>query len=239
MIVRSAVWPAANVRGAVYPETLIPVPDHATLEIVALWLPVLASCRVWVVWLPTATVPKEMEGGEAVSAPATVPVPLRGTCIGEPGALQVILINPFSGLPTVGVKPAEMGALWPGLRARGNFGPEAVKPVPATEIPKTVSICVPLLVSVTVCVALWPTARFPKLTELGVTSNETPVTLGGALPVVPTQPDVIKSASRATPTIKVRMLDARANRCERARSFTRAPSAISARVISTRIVRWG
>ena len=107
MTVSFAAWPTASVKGAVKPETPTPVPDHVTLEIVALWFPVLDSCSVWVAWLPTATLPKAIAAGEAVSAAAVRPVPLRGTSEGESEALLVIVIVPVSWLPTVGLKIAE------------------------------------------------------------------------------------------------------------------------------------
>jgi hypothetical protein len=125
--------------------------------------------------LPTATLPKATELGVALSAAAVVPDPLRAISEGEPSALLAIVIVPVSATPAVGLKTAEMEALWPALSEIGSFGPEAVNPVPATEIPETVSISAPLFVTVTVLVALCPTAKFPKLTVLGEISIDTPV----------------------------------------------------------------
>ena len=235
--------PPSNVIGAVIPETLIPVPENATFEIATAVLPVFANLIVCVASLPTATLPKAIELGVAVSAAAVVPVvpvPLSATSDGEPSALLAIVIVPVSAFPAVGLKTAEMEALWPALSDIGSFGPEALNPVPATEIPETVSISVPLLVTVTVFVALCPTARFPKLTLVGDTSIEGPVTAGFVpLPVTPTQPDVTKITSRATAPEIPRRMDSRANRRERNPSLTRPPSRMGARVITTRIVQWG
>ncbi len=89
--------------------------------------------------------------------------------------MLAIVIVPVSATPAVGLNTAEMEALWPALSEMGSFGPEAVNPVPATEIPETVSISAPLLVTVTVLVTLCPTAKFPKLTALGEISIDTPV----------------------------------------------------------------
>ena len=181
-----------------------------------------------------------MELGVAFSAAAVAPVPLRATSEGEPAALLVIVIVPLSASPAVGLNIAEMDALCPALSDRGRRGPEAVKPVPATEIPETVNISIPVLVSVTVFVALSPTARLPKLTALGDISIETRVTLEGVpLLVTPTQPDVPRITSRATAAEIQRRMDSRANRRERIASFTRTRSRMGAQVITTRIVRRG
>jgi len=152
----------------------------------------------------------------------------------------VIVIVPVSAFPAVGLKTVEIDVLWPAAREIGKCGPEAVNPVPATEIPETLSTSVPLLVSVTVFVALCPIVTLPKLTELGDISIATPVTAGVVpLPVTPTQPDVIRMMSRATAAQLPRRMDSRASCREQLAPVTRAPSRMGARVITTRIVRWG
>jgi hypothetical protein len=221
VIFKSAACPAANVVGAVIPETLTPVPENATLEIAAGSLPVFSNLIVCVASFPTATLPKAIELGVTVSAAPVMPAPLRATIEGEPSALLAIVIAPVSEFPAVGLKTAEMEALWPALSEMGSFGPDAVKPGPVTEIPETVSISVPLLVTVTVFVALCPTARFPKLTVLGDTSIEAPVAAGFVpLPVTPTQPEVTNITSSATPPEIPRRMDSGANRRERNASLT-------------------
>jgi hypothetical protein len=178
-----------------------------------------------------------IDAGDTVSAAAAVPVPLRATNSGELGALLVIVIVPVSWLSTVGLKNAETLALWPALSEIGIVGPEAVNPVPFTEIAETVSICVPLFVSVTVCVALWPTATVPKVRELDDRSIAMPGVLGVVpLLVVPTQPEATKIASRAPAAENARRTDPKVNRRERIASSTRARSRIGADIIE-RIVR--
>ena len=117
---------------------------------------------------PTATLPKAIELGVAVSAAAVgavVPVPLNATSEGDSAALLVIVIVPVSAFPAVGLNTAEIDVLWPAASEIGRCGPEAVNPVPDTEIPETLNASVPVLVSVTVFVVLSPTATFPKLTN--------------------------------------------------------------------------
>ena len=238
--VKFTVCPAANVAGAVRPETLTPVPEYDILEIVAASPPVFVSFTVCVASLPTATLPKAIEAGVAVSAAAVMPLPLRATSEGELGALLAIVIIPVSLALVVGLNAAVIVVLWPALNDSGRCGPEAVNPAPDTDIAKTVSMSVPLLDSVTVCVALWPTAKFPKLRVVADRSIDTPEVSGVVpLPVSPTQPDVTRITSSVTTPERARSMDARANRCERIVSFTRAPSRMGARVITTRIVRRG
>jgi hypothetical protein len=236
--VKLVVFPAARAIGVVKPETLTPVPEIAILEIVALSLPVFVTFTVCVAVLPTVTVPKAIEAGDTVSPAAVVPVPLRATNSGELGALLVIVIVPVSWLSTVGLKAAETLALWPALNETGSLGPEAVNPVPVTEIAETVNISVPLFVSVTVCVALWPTATVPKLMALDDRAIALPGVLGVVpLPVVPTQPEATKIASRAPAAENARRTNPRVNRRERIASYTRARSKVGADIIE-RIVRW-
>jgi len=169
-----------------------------------------------------------------------VPVPLSATSEGEPATLLVIVIVPVSAAPAAGLNTAEIDVLCPAASEIGRCGPEAVKPLPATEIPETLSASVPELVSVTVFVMLCPIATLPKLTELGDISIATPVTAGVVpLPVTPTQPEVTRiTTSTATPH-SARRIDSGANCREWNAPFTRAPSRMGARVITTRIVRWG
>jgi hypothetical protein len=238
--VKLVVCPPASVIGVVSPLTLTPVPENASFEIDALSLPVFSNLTVCVASLPTATLPKAIEAGIAVNDAPVMPAPLRATIEGEVAALLAIVIAPVSALPTVGLNTAEIDALCPALSDSGRCGPEAVNPVPVTVIAETVSISVPLLVNVTVCVALLPIARFPKLTEVGDNSIVAPPVLGFVgLVVMPTQPEFIKITSRHTVPESTRRMDLRANRCERIASFTRAPSRMGARVITTRIVQRG
>ena len=240
VIAKLALCPGANVIGAVAPEILTPVLVDAIFEIAALSFPLFVSLMVWVVSLPTATLPNAIEAGVAVSAAAVMPLPLSATSEGELGALLAIVIIPVSLASVVGLNAAVMDAVWPGLSDIGRCGPEAVNPAPDTEIAEMVSNSAPLLDNVTDCVALCPTAKFPKLRTVADRFIEAPVASGVVgLPAIPTQPEVTRITSSVVTPERMRRMDLGANRCERIASFTRAPSRMGARVISTRIVRWG
>ena len=55
----------------------------------------------------------------------------------------------------------------PAARARGGVKPETVKPAPASVSCEMVTPAFPVLAKVTVCVALVPVVRLPKLSEVG------------------------------------------------------------------------
>jgi hypothetical protein len=135
---------------------LIPEPEKVIPEIVTLAVPVLASCTVLVTSLPTETVPNATDEGDTLSTDvaAVVPVPLRATVIEGSTALLAIVTVPLSTALAVGLKRTLTMVLWPALKEIGRCGPEAVNPLPATEIPEIVTMPLPVLVNVTVFVPL-------------------------------------------------------------------------------------
>ncbi len=56
----------------------------------------------------------------------------------------------------------------PAARVRDGVKPETVKPAPASVSCEMVTLALPLLASVTLCVALVPVVRLPKFSEVGV-----------------------------------------------------------------------
>jgi len=67
----------------------------------------------------------------------------------------------------VGANTTAKDVAWPGERTRGNARPDALKPVPLTLYEESETLVFPLLVSVTVCVALVPVVTLPKLKAAG------------------------------------------------------------------------
>jgi len=74
-------------------------------------------------------------------------------------------------LPAVGVKETLKFALWPGARLHGNAARLTLNPVPLAEICWTVTFDVPVFVSASSCVTLFPGAAVPKLTLEGLALN--------------------------------------------------------------------
>ncbi len=67
-----------------------------------------------------------------------------------------------------------MVLLWPTAIVPEGFPPITVKPAPAKVAPEMVAVPNPVLVTVKLCVAVFPTATLPKLTL---------VALGESIPV--------------------------------------------------------
>jgi hypothetical protein len=89
------------------PVILLPVIETAAV-------PVLESVTVVGVLLPTATLPKLMLAGLALSAPC-VPVPVRAIFKGEPVALLVTDTLPLTLVAVVGANVTVKETVWPGL----------------------------------------------------------------------------------------------------------------------------
>lgn len=161
-------WPAARFKGVVIPLTLNPEPLAVTAEIAMLALPEFASVIVCFPLLPRTMLPKLTLLGVAVSAElVATPVPESEIVWGEFGALSVKLIVPDAAPATVGANCALNDKLWPAAIVEGSERPLTAYPVPETVARFTTRLLLPLLVSFTVCVALWPSVTLPKVTEVG------------------------------------------------------------------------
>ena len=92
-----------------------PVPAILLPEMETGAVPVLESVTVvGALLLPTATLPKLMLAGLALSAPC-VPVPLSAIVRGEPGAVLVTDTLPTALPVVVGAKVTVKEVVWPGL----------------------------------------------------------------------------------------------------------------------------
>ena len=147
------------------PVMLLPVIETAPV-------PVLDSVTVvGALLLPTATLPKLMLTGLALSTPEValpVPVPVRAIVRGEFGSVLVIDTLPLTLVALVGVKVTVKVVVWPGLSVCAD-SVLMLKPVPVMLLPVIEIAPVPVFVSVTVVgVLLLPTATLPKLTLEGL-----------------------------------------------------------------------
>jgi hypothetical protein len=105
------LWPAVNVRGAVTPCWLNPVPVVVTFEMVTLLVPVLVSVSGNVSLFPTCTLPKLRLDGTATRPPAVMPVPDNGTVSVASDALLVMVRSPLTGPVELGAKVMEKEVL--------------------------------------------------------------------------------------------------------------------------------
>ncbi len=119
---------------------------------------------------------------------------------------------PVKPLVEVGPKLAVNEVVCPALRVAGTVNPAMLKPVPEALAPEIVTLAVPELLSVMVCVPLLPTSTFPKLKleGLGVSAASVPLpvreaTVGVlyALLLIATLPDALPAAVGANCALKV------------------------------------
>jgi len=71
-------------------------------------------------------------------------------------------------------------ALWPAARVSGTVTPLPLKPLPEVVICVMVTLALPVLLIVSVCVPLFPTMMLPKLIVVGLALN---CRTGAAVPV--------------------------------------------------------
>lgn len=162
--------PAFTVCGVLRPLMVNPVPETDPFDMVTATLPLLVSVISCAPLLPTNTLPKATGEGLAANWPCT-PVPVSGIATGEPGALLVIERVPDALPAACGVNVAVNVALCPGLIVAGSVKPLAENPAPDADAAEIVNVAVPVLLNVTACEPVVPTATFPKPTVGGLTLN--------------------------------------------------------------------
>ena len=153
--------PAVRVAGVVNPLMLKPVPEALAAEIVTLAVPVFVKVTAMDAELPSTRLPKTTLVGLAVSFPC-VPVPLKGIVIVGSEALLEIVIEPEALPDTVGANFAVKDLVPPAATVAGTVSPVMLKPVPDALAAETVTLVVPLFVSVIDCVLLLPTPTLPN-----------------------------------------------------------------------------
>ncbi len=119
---------------------------------------------------------------------------------------------PVKLLAEAGAKLAVKEVVCPGLRVAGTDKPVMLKPVPEVLAAEIVTLAVPELLNVKVCVPLLPTSTLPKLKleGLGVSAPCTPVPLKAiaagefvALLATLTLPVTLPAAAGAKATLRV------------------------------------
>jgi hypothetical protein len=108
-----------------------------------------------------------------VSAPS-VPVPLRAMDNASFVVLELIVTLPETVPVASGAKVTEKFAVPPAAIVWPAPIPPELKPEPVVATCEMLTVVVPELVTLTVCVAVLPTATFPKLRLLAV-DERTPV----------------------------------------------------------------
>lgn len=120
-----------------------------TWEIVTLVFPLFVMVTFWELELPTLIPVKLKLVGLAVSVTvAAVPVPLKATAVGEPGALLVMLTLPVRLPAVVGANKTLNVAVPPTAMVAGVVSPLTLNALPLSVKPVIVSEAVPVFVIV-------------------------------------------------------------------------------------------
>jgi hypothetical protein len=115
---------------------------------------------------PTAMLPKlTLEGVTEICG--CVPVPVREIVAGELVALLTTVTLPARLPVEVGAKLTVNDVDWPAARLNGSVIPLVLKPVPVALTCEMETLEFPVLEIVTLCVALVPVVRLPKLSAVG------------------------------------------------------------------------
>ncbi len=124
--------------------------------------------------LPTFSVPNARVVVLSFSAGTAVPVPVSVTFCGDPVALSVMVSVPVSAPAAVGLKATytEQEAFAASVAAQPFRSTNDVALVPPSAIELSVTLAVPVLVSVTVCRSLVvPTAVLGKASDVMLTDR--------------------------------------------------------------------
>lgn len=156
------LWPAPIVFGSERPLIPKPVPEIVARFRTKLAFPLFVNVTLCVPVCPTVTLLKFNDAGEIVS-PGCMPVPLREIVSGEFEASLVTVRSPVAAPSDGGANRTWTVTLCPtGIEEEG-FPPITLNADPETVACEMFTAAVPVFVTLTLCVALLPTATFPKL----------------------------------------------------------------------------
>jgi hypothetical protein len=202
--------PPVSVAGNVRPLIVKPLPERVARFTTTFTFPLFVSCTAWVLLWPTVTLPKLRETGEIVS-PGWVPVPVRETVKGELAASLTIERLPVTAPTDGGANCICIVPLCPARIALKGLPPTAAKPVPEMLADAMLTMPVPVLVKVSVWVALLPTERLPKLNVVALPVRLPAATRFPAL-VSPAQLERLTIANSAADAVKMANGPARSGR---------------------------
>ena len=148
----AAFWPAFSVSGVVIPVAEKSFAFTLTCEIVRLVFPLLVIVTPLEPELPTV-IPEKLTliGFAERVTEAAVPVPLRGTALGELGVLLVMRTLPGKLPAAVGANNTLNVALCPAASVAGVLRPLTLNPAPLAAICAIVTQAVPVFLTVKLC----------------------------------------------------------------------------------------
>jgi hypothetical protein len=165
-------WPPVSVFGKESPLMPKPFPVTVAILMTTFVVPVFVNCTFCVPVCPTMTFPKVSAEGEMLR-PVCVPVPLSETIMGELEASLITVRLPVAAPAAVGANWIWIVLLWPTAIVPEGFPPITLNPAPVIVACEMVTVAVPVLVTVKLCVVVFPTATLPKL-RLAPLAESTP-----------------------------------------------------------------
>jgi hypothetical protein len=155
-------WAAAIASGVVIPLSVNPVPLTAACEIVMLALLLFVNVTVWLLWVPTVTLPKLSLVGLSASKPLATPVPVNETVPDASDASLEIVTVALKAPAALGANTRVKGVLCPATIVVGKLGALIEKYCVENDAPLTVTVAVPVLDAVRVMVLVVPVVTEPK-----------------------------------------------------------------------------
>ena len=165
-----ALEPAAIVVGVEMPVTLYAEPEAVTEFTVTLAVPPFVSVTLCVLVVPVSWLAKVNVEGFAVRLPS-VPTPVTGTVMFASLAELTTAMLPFAVPAVVGANCAVKVVLCPAAIVAGSEMPVTLNAAPVAVTEFTVTLALPVFCRVTVCVPLLVTVTLPKFTLPGFAVN--------------------------------------------------------------------
>ena len=162
--------PGATDNGNVRPVRLKPVPASVAWVTLRFAVPAFRMVSDCVLATPTVTFPKLTLAG-VTEICACTPVPLNAIVAGEFVAVLVMVTLPERLAAVAGSNVTLNEVDCPAASVSGTVHPLTLNPVPLSLICETVTLELPVLVTVTLCVVLLPVAMLPKLSDTGLAVN--------------------------------------------------------------------
>jgi hypothetical protein len=171
LTVKAEEPPGGTESGSASPEKLKPVPVSDAWVTLRFAVPGLLMASIWVLVIPTVTLPKPTLAGTTEICGCT-PLPLNEIVAGELLALLTKLRLPVT-LPTVaGAKLTASETLWPAARVMAPLKPLKLNPAPVMAACERLTLAVPVFVSTRACDPELPTRVFPKFRLLALVDSK-------------------------------------------------------------------
>lgn len=188
--------------GGAIPLIVNPVPLTVAAEILTVDVVLFVNVTVWVLCVPTVTLPKTSLPGLTASRPLATPVPVSENAAGVLVALLTTETVALKVPAALGEKTKLTGILCPASTATGRVGVLNEKYWLEIEALLTVILVMPVLVAVMVSVLLVPAVTLPKSRVFVLRDKVPPIgCVIAGLELNPWQPTIIARQTRTIPSL--------------------------------------